>query len=907
MKAGGNIVITSSDASDLDNIAGAAGLGFGGGVGVSVGVNVIHKDTRAFVGQDALLDAKSNSSPVSALAAVGSNSLTNATTQGVLVQASSSEALLNISAAGAAGFVGGAGSLSVNVIDSDTTAFVGDRTVLNADPTGANVNQSVRILAGNEVHARSISGGLAVGAGSFAGAGDIGVVRNDTTTFVGNDAKIHAKNDIVVHSLALEEVDSLGVSGGFAATGAFAAAASVWALGTKFDPNYSDDSTTTNALTNGNTTVDQQATSSAGTTRSAMLSSLNNYSGVASPPVLDPTPSQQIADRLRGSRQAVSDNFSTSSQLTAELFQPADATGTTTEVRSGAILDAGDDISVRADSNIDLFALSGSAAGAAAFAVGAAVTVERTQMKTDVLFSGIVDRADQVLIQAQSANDTVGRGLSANGAIGGALGAAVTSLKDSSATTARVDGNPTQHASFEQANQLQVKAQSTTNLDATTGQGSIAGIAAVGVTVTKAVAEGTTQALIEDHVDVGQVAGSSVNSLTLDAIATTSTKAQGIAIQAGVGGAGGLNFATADASPEVIASLGSRTSNSNIHIQVAGPVDVLSESKTSSDAQMLGLQLAVGASLGFSRALSTVAPDVEAAVGQGTDLTASGDIKIDAIHNRPVTITLPNGSSFTTERNAVAKAESGGGAAIAGNTARATSESKPNVGATLLNNASITTPSLLHVQAESNGNAIAIGGAITGGLVAAGGVQTTSTNQGASHVGAANGTVIHAGTVEIRSHAIDRGESVGTAATGGIVSGSAVTSNANLLPIQRTIRFGITEDTPNSSVDISGATIDAVGNITIQAIQEVDVDAFARGRSIGGAFTAGKSDANVTVKPLLDTKVATSQLQTAGNILIEARVGDLSNPSVTAMDISEEEAVRKDGISVAFGRDLAAL
>ena len=900
--AGGNVVVIASDNTDLDNIAGAAGLGFGGGVGVSIGINAIHKDTQAFIANDASVDAKGNSIPVPVLADVDANGFTNTSSRGVVVEALSSETLLNIAAAGAAGFGAGAGSLSVNVIDSDTSAFIGDRAQINTANSGANATQSVQVLAGNIVKGRSISGGLAIGVGSFAGAGDIGVVRNDTTTFIGNDARVKATNDIVVQSLAKEEIDSLGVSGGFAATGSFAAAAAVWVLGTRFDANYTNDVTTTNALKNGNSTVDQQAANSAGTTRSVLTTSLNNYNGVTSTPVVKPTPTQQLANLLRSNRESISSEVSTGAQISADLFDASDATGTIAEVRSGSILDAGDDISVRAESIIDLSTISGSAAGAAAFALGAAVTVERTHMKTDALMAGRVDRADEVLVQAESSNDTIGRGFSANGAIGGALGAVVTAVRDTSATTARVDGNATQHAAVEQASSLKVLAKSNTQLEAVTGQGSVAGVAAVGVTVTRALAEGATQATIGDHVDVGQSVGESVGNVSVNATTNTHTQATGIAVQAGVGAAGALNFATAQTVPAVVASVGTQTSDANSRVKTTGNVDIDAVSNSSSSADMLGIQLALGASLGFSRARAIVSPDVSAAVGRATTIEAGENVTIDAVHNRPLVITLPSGSTIVTERGAIARAEAGGAAAIAGNTAQAQAESSPHVSADILANASIATPSLLHVLSESNNNPQAVGGAITIGVASAGGVQTTSTIQGTSQASLGQGVTANIGNLEVLSTVFDRGVSSATAATGGIVSGNAVTSTSSLVPAQVSNRLGFPENVPSSSVEVSGATIQASGNVTIKANEQVDIDALAKGVAIGGLLTAGKSDASVTVKPLLDTLVTGSSITAGGNILIESRVGDATNPSVTAMDIEERDALDKDEISLAFAK-----
>ena len=279
--AGGNVVVSASDVTDLDAIAGAAAFSGGAGVSISLAVNVIHKDTQAFIANDASVDAKANSTDVLVLSDVGTSALTNVATRGVVVQAYSKETLLNIAASGAVGgAVGGAGSINFNVIDSDTAASIGDRASINTNTTGENAQQSVHVIAGNELDARSIAGGLAVGSSALAGSVDIGVVRSDTTSIIGRGATVHAVNDIVINSLAKEEIDSLGVSGGFAAGTSFAGAVTAWALGTKFDANYSDDTTTTNSLSQNGSSVDQQAANGGASISTTLSTGLSKFGGV---------------------------------------------------------------------------------------------------------------------------------------------------------------------------------------------------------------------------------------------------------------------------------------------------------------------------------------------------------------------------------------------------------------------------------------------------------------------------------------------------------------------------------------------------------------------------------------------------------------------------------------------------
>ncbi len=390
----------------------------------------------------------------------------------------------------------------------------------------------------------------------------------------------------------------------------------------------------------------------------------------------------------------------------------------------------------------------------------------------------------------------------------------------------------------------------------------------------------------------------------MDVAATTNTQttATGVAIQAGIGVAGGLNFATAQTTPSVSAQLGATDQAANTRVKVSGTVDVTALSNSSSAADMFGLQLAAGASLGFSRANAIVSPDVTAGIGKATSVEAGGNITVDAIHNRPINITLPGGSTFTAERAAIARAEAGGAAAIAGNTARAVSESRPTVHAHVLADSLIVTPAGFHVAAESNNNANALSETLTLGLASAGGVQTTATIQGNTQTSVGLNTSIDAANVEVLSTSIDRGISRGVAATGGILAGNGVTATANSIPATRANRLGTNEDVPTSSVSVTGATINSTGNVLIKSNQTVDMDAFAKGITVGAGLAAGKSESTVTVKPLLDTLVSGSTISTTGNVSILSQVGDSTNPSVRAMNIEESDASNKDEISLAFAK-----
>src|SRR5205823_1052571 len=123
----------------------------------------------------------------------------------------------------AGGTAGVAISAGVNVVNTHTTAFIGDNATVNADTAGANSAQSVHVAAGNDFTHLAVAGTLGVGevgvspagdvlvyatddsqmtvisgalAGGFVGVGasvGVTVIHKDTRAFIGDGAHVDAK------------------------------------------------------------------------------------------------------------------------------------------------------------------------------------------------------------------------------------------------------------------------------------------------------------------------------------------------------------------------------------------------------------------------------------------------------------------------------------------------------------------------------------------------------------------------------------------------------------------------------------------------------------------------------------------------------------------------------------------
>ncbi len=191
----------------------------------------------------------------------GAFGLTGATdnVRGLVVVAVSSENIFALAATGAGGLGAGvAGAVTVQVVNSDTRAYIDANSKINTNTTGVNANQDVHVSAVNDVKTLVIVGSGGGGIAGVAGSIDVGVVRNDVTAFIaGSD--VNAKRDIAVNALANRDVQSYAVSVGGGVVGV-AGAISVYVLGGNLESSY-----TVNTNDSGGTASDNALLSDDGT------------------------------------------------------------------------------------------------------------------------------------------------------------------------------------------------------------------------------------------------------------------------------------------------------------------------------------------------------------------------------------------------------------------------------------------------------------------------------------------------------------------------------------------------------------------------------------------------------------------------------------------------------------------
>lgn len=609
--AGGNILVSAADATEVDVVAGALGVGMnGGGAGVGVGLIVINKDTQAYIGQNAIVDAQGNSTAMTVLNGTlddsGNFGKTSAAdnVRGLAVAAVSSEDVFAVAAAGGVAlWAGVAGGVTVEVIDSNTRAYIDAGAIVNGDPSGAHANQDVHVTAANDVTMLIIDGAIAGGLGAgVAGGVDVGIVRNDTTAYIaGSD--VRARRDIAVNALADRNIQSFAISAGVGAVG-LGAAVSVYALGGNLQDTYSfdknDDGTvqpdeSQNVLLGSDgTTTSDFADSQVGV--SGILDLLGSYSdggdvqnatSSARTSLDDATPESPVG----GAAGATVADM----QIVGTQTVPR---GTVAFIRANAGVTAGRHVDLDARERIDLQVIAGGL-GAGGMGVGASISIVSVDEPVRAFIAsgatvqaGTIDDAGGVRIDSRMISDISGLAVTAGIGGSGSLAGSVIVINDSSYVAAYTEDAATANdgARILSADQVLLTADRDAAIHASTGAAAGDLTAGLGAAVTITTISGKTTARIGNQTQIG-VAGdtASVQDLEVKALSNASingfedipTMAVGLAVAGGGAGAAGVVVAKINADTE--STIGSDTT-----VLVGGLVSVQAESESTVDVDADG-------------------------------------------------------------------------------------------------------------------------------------------------------------------------------------------------------------------------------------------------------------------------------------------------------------------------------
>jgi hypothetical protein len=866
--AGGNVLVKAKDDTGSTMMAGEAALGFFSlGVGGSLGLNLITKDTEAFVDQGAVVYALgSNTTPMSVFDGNVQGSITtNKTINGLAVQAESTTDTFSIAAAGAGGLFGGlAGAVTVTIIQADSKAFIGSGAQINLG-VNADPSQSVSVGAGNDASIRGIDGAIGAGlVGGLAGGVDVGLSRNNTTAYIDQNAHLSANGGIDVLALSRKTGDSLAISAAAGLVG-IAGSVSVYALDGNLDTAGSTDAAKSLRAHNpgNNTTTGGYADKNANA--QAIIGQLNGYQGKDNSSV-------QVENAVNNSTAMVQQAAPTN-QTSATLGASVSPEGTSASVRSLAVLNAGGDVRVDANDRAQLDMVAGSGE-VGAVAVGGSVVVAHISSQTNAYLGSqaTVAAGGNVFVlagfQETGSNPSIGLTGKAYAGSGGLvnLGAQVVEINDNGQQNAYLSNG----AIVTRANLLDVGAGNVAQLNASAFGVEVGGLAA-GAAIAQINANGQTEAYTGSRVQIGEQPGQSVQSLTIQANNLTLMTARAQAVAAGIG-AGTGNQADSVFSPTIRASLGQ---DSRVLVGQSTLIDAESSAGVTADVQ--GVEVG-GVAVGVSLADAASVPTVQAYIENGAWVAAtSGSVTVQANH-------LSLGG-------ALASGNSSGIAVGTGQGANINAVASAFVDSHIGSNAIVHAGGTVWVTASGDNDAIASARALSVGVVlnvAAIFATATAGGSDGAHVdaGAVVGTTLNpAGGLDVEASGTHASTATVDLSGGGAFSGTGGNATA------------YTNPTVFAYLD-GGSTVDVSGDVTVRSTFLPQAHAKTTGAG-GGIVDVTESLANVHVTPTIETYINSTSVTAGGQILLTSVQG--APPSASARNNDPNHPLDVSAVAASSG------
>ncbi|MBW4598225.1 MAG: DUF4347 domain-containing protein [Calothrix sp. FI2-JRJ7] len=188
----GNITLTSEGKSDIFAISGGIGVSAGGGqgkgIGAGIAVNLLRNKNNAYIDKSSIITN-------------GALSLTANSTGSIVALTA------GIAFSGSQGGLSFAGSVAVNNIANDVTAYISNSPLINTQ--GGNVT----LRATDDSVIQSVSGGIAVSGGNSIGASiGVNIIKNNILSYIDNSTITQA-GALSLASTSTSQIDLLSVGG----------------------------------------------------------------------------------------------------------------------------------------------------------------------------------------------------------------------------------------------------------------------------------------------------------------------------------------------------------------------------------------------------------------------------------------------------------------------------------------------------------------------------------------------------------------------------------------------------------------------------------------------------------------------------------------------------------------------
>lgn len=601
------IAITASDATKLHGGNGGASVGLAGGsAGLVLSVTNLTKDTEAYAGKAAKLDAKGQ----------------------ISLDAKSSEDIFNLSLQAAGGsYAGLAGATNVMNLTAITKAYTDTGAEINQKAGyGKDGSKDVSLTATHEVKementviAASGSGGASVGA-----AVDVGNIKTQTNAFLGDKNKVASGGSVTVEAKDnMHGIKSNAISAAIGFVG-LSGSISVYNVGSTMSPE--DQKTLSGQTSENGETVGFDSWVN------EELAKINEGTGKAVE-AYDTASLDEVKSSL-------------GKTFVSEAPSSAGEKGTLAKIGNDSDIDAAGDVKVHADDTLSVQNIMGSLSGSAAASAGASVSVLNTDTQTKALVdkAATVTAGKDLSISAKAAHDfdeyIVGASVSGGVAGQGTVG----TWTDKSTVLALLGDTNAVHAK-----NISITSDNDRTLDAYVAGASVALVALNGAVVTANVT-GSSEAGIGD--DEGKYAGevTADQDLTISSGAKTTMDANAVGAAAGIFGGTGTG-ADLSSAVDVLTKVGK---NAKLTAQ--------SMTLTAENTPKLSA-LATSAGVGLGGVGATVAKieskdTSRVTISDGASLTAQDKLIARAVMHQP-----------TDDYNAYAHAIAGSGGVIAGSVA----------------------------------------------------------------------------------------------------------------------------------------------------------------------------------------------------------------------------------------------
>ncbi len=329
-------------------------------------------------------------------------------------------------------------------------------------------------------------------------------------------------------------------------------------------------------------------------------------------------------------------------------------------------------------------------------------------------------------------------------------------------------------------------------------------------------------------------------------------------------------------------------------VRASGDIVVRALSEADAHATGRGTGFGLGGSFGTARATAEIASDVDATVGANATLSStSGAVKVEGFHN------YTTGGNVIAGRTAEADAFAPGGAVIAVKVSPAEATSKADVEASIGNDSSISAGGAVSVRALSNNDADANSRGIAVGV---GGFGVTTATAEATGTTLANmaGRITSANAMVVESIGRNTAQAIAETTAGGIAgSGSATVATATVDPtIHATVSDGgIATAAPD--IHLTG------GASKVRAESIADANADAIGITIALGASAGGSVAEASITPEVRASIGSNvAIDGSGSLSVEARHNSGAEHSARRADADAQSS--SGGVITGSGADADA-